>query len=90
MTVYQYLCIVVCLVGLGLTTVAEHVQRVRIGYEVRRLEKEHRRLKQERKTRRLMWERLAAAETVSKRSIDLQIARPEDIQTLQMQAGGGH
>lgn len=90
MTVYQYLCIVVCLVGLGLTTVAEHVQRVRIGYEVRRLEKEHRRLKQERKTRRLMWERLAAAETVSKRSIDMKIVRPEDIEALQMQAGGGH
>ncbi|MDF1662326.1 MAG: hypothetical protein P1V97_11170 [Planctomycetota bacterium] len=90
MTVYQYLCIVVCLVGLGLTTVAEHVQRVRIGYEVRRLEKEHRRLKQERKTRRLMWERLAAAETVSKRSIDLKIVRAEDIEALQMQAGGGH
>ena len=90
MTVYQYLCIVICLVGLGLTTVGEHVQRVRIGYELRRLDKEYRRLKQERKTRRLMWERLAAAETVSKRAIDLKIVHAEDIEALQSQAGGGH
>ena len=82
MSVHQYLCIVISLVALGLTTVAEHVERVRIGYEVRRLEKEHRRLKQELKTRRLMWERFAAAETVIKRAVELRLVQKEDIEAL--------
>jgi hypothetical protein len=85
MSINQYLCIVICLVGLGLTTVGEHVERVKIGYEVRRLEKEHRRLKQERKTRRLMWERCAAVEVVIKRAINMKVVPSEEVEILHSQ-----
>lgn len=84
MTVQQYLCIVVCLVGLGLYTVADHVERVRVGYEIRRLEHEQRRLKEELKTRRLMWERRAAAETVAQRAVALKVLEETQVRDLQL------
>lgn len=82
MTVSHYFCIVACLVGLGLTTVSEHVERVRIGYEIRKLERLHRRLKQERKARRLIWERHAAAESVGARAVDLGLIQQAELETL--------
>lgn len=88
MRVGHYLCIIICLVGLGMTTVAEHARRVRIGYEIRRLEREQVRLRRQRQTLRLMWEQGAAPETVAARASALGIAREEEVEALMIAADG--
>lgn len=82
MTIWKYLCLVLALVSLGVITVTEHVERVRVGYELRQLEREKRQLKQELKTRRMIWERLVAPEAVARRAVELQVISQAELETL--------
>jgi len=70
------------MIVIGLATVSEHVERVRIGYELRRFEQEHRRLVEERKARRLIWERYAAIERIGERAVALGVVSETTLREL--------
>lgn len=86
MTLPRYLVVVISLVCIGVTTVAEHVERVRIGYEIRQLKTEKRRLQQELKQQQLVWTRTAAIENVVRRALSLGLFTEQDLEVLPVSA----
>lgn len=74
MSALRYL-LVIALVGvLAVLTVAEHVERTRLGYEVRALEEERARLVEEEKSCRLEYEQAVVPERLAERARALGIA----------------
>ena len=71
--------LVIALVGLlALLTVADHVERTKLGYEARQLEERRARLVEEEKAARLAWERAVVPERLVERAEALGIAgKPE-------------
>jgi len=86
MTLSRYLVVIVSLVCVGVTTVAEHVERVRIGYQIRKLKTEKRRLRQELKNQQLVWARTSAAENVARRALVMGVVTEQDLSTLAVTA----
>ncbi|MBX3467474.1 MAG: hypothetical protein KF878_11335 [Planctomycetes bacterium] len=82
MSALRYL-LVIALVGvLAVLTVAEHVERTRLGYEVRALEEERARLVEEEKVRRLEFEQAAVPERLVERARALDVAGQAELEAL--------
>ncbi len=82
MSALRYL-LVIALVGvLAVLTVAEHVERTRLGYEVRALEEERARLVEEEKLRRLEYEQAVVPERLVERARALGVAKDEELAAL--------
>jgi hypothetical protein len=71
--------LVIALVGvLSILTVTEHVERTRLGYAIRELERERGRLAEEEKAARMAYERAVVPERLVERAVTLKVAsRPE-------------
>jgi hypothetical protein len=75
--------LVIALVGvLAVLTVAEHVERTRLGYEVRALEEERARLVEEEKVRRLEYEQAVVPERLVERAKALGVASEQELAAL--------
>lgn len=75
--------LVIALVGiLAIMTVAEHVERTRLGYAIRVKEKEKAQLLEEEKAARLAYERAVVPERLVERAEALGIASPEELAAL--------
>lgn len=82
MSALRYL-LVIALVGvLAVLTVAEHVERTRLGYEVRALEEERARLVEEEKVRRLEYEQAVVPERLVERARALGVASDAELSAL--------
>lgn len=82
MSALRYL-LVIALVGvLALLTVADHVERTRLGYDLRALEERRGRLLEEEKAARLAYERAAIPEKLMVRAEALGVARRADLLAL--------
>jgi hypothetical protein len=82
MNVLRYFAFLSGALALGILTVSEHVEQVRLGYEIRRLERSEQRLRQERKARQLIWERHAALESLAKRAEALGLIDAAELEAL--------
>jgi len=75
--------LVIALVGfLALKTVGEHVERTRLGYQVRTLERERTRLAEEEKAARLRYEQAAVPERLVARAASLDVAPSAELDSL--------
>lgn len=82
MSALRYL-LVIALVGvLAVLTVAEHVERTRLGYEVRALEEERARLVEAEKVRRLEYEQAVVPERLVERARALGVASDAELGAL--------
>jgi hypothetical protein len=78
----RYLLVIV-LVGLGaLLTVAEHVDRTRLGYSIRELEQEQGRLVETEKAARLAYEQAVVPERLVERAEALKVASPDELASV--------
>lgn len=78
----RYLLVIALLGVLSILTVAEHVKRTRLGYEVRRLEQRRARLLEERKAAQLAYERAVVPEQLIVQARALGVAEPSELQAL--------
>ena len=75
--------LVIALVGLlSVLTVGEHVERTRLSYSIRELERERARLLEEQKQARLAYERAVVPERLIERATALGIASADELQAL--------
>ena len=75
--------LVIALVGvLSILTVAEHVERTRLGYAIRELEGERSRLQEEEKAARLAYERAVVPERLVERAVTLRVATEAELAAL--------
>lgn len=82
MSALRYL-LVIALVGvLALLTVADHVDRTRVGYDLRGLEERRARLLEEEKAARLAYERAAVPDRLMVRAEALGVAKRADLLAL--------
>lgn len=82
MSALRYLLVIALVGTLAVLTVAEHVERTRLGYEVRALEEERARLVEEEKARRLEWEQAAVPERLVERARALGVASDQELAAL--------
>jgi len=78
----RYLLVVALVGALAILTVAEHVERTKLGYEIRELEEERDRLAEEEKTARLAYEQAAVPERLVDRAVALGVVEPGDVEGL--------
>lgn len=82
MGVVRYLLVIALLGVLAILTVAEHVERTRLGYEVRELEREVRKLEERRKSSVMAYERACAPERVIDRAEALHVVGVSELDSL--------
>lgn len=82
MSALRYLLVIVLVGLLAVLTVAEHVDRTRLGYEVRALEEERTRLIEEEKSCRLTYEQAIAPERLVERARALGVASDDELKAL--------
>jgi hypothetical protein len=78
----RYLLVIALVGTLALLTVGEHVDRTRLGYELRELERERARLAEEEKTARLAYEQAVTPERLRERAEELKVADPRELAVL--------
>ena len=78
----RYLLVIALVGTLALATVGEHVDRTRLGYELRELERERARLAEEEKTARLAYEQAVVPEQLRERAEELKVAEPSELAVL--------
>lgn len=78
----RYLLVIVLVSVLALLTVAEHVKRTQLGYEVRKLERERARLVEEQKAARLAYEQAVVPERLVERGTALGVGEPRELKAL--------
>ena len=78
----RYLLVIALLGVLSILTVAEHVKRTQIGYEVRKLEQRRARLLEERKAAQVAFEQAVVPEQLIQRSGALGVADPAELRAL--------
>jgi hypothetical protein len=78
----RYVLVIALVGGLALATVSEHVERTRLGYDLRKTERERVRLLEKRKAARLGYERAVAPERLQKRAQALGVASEAELRTL--------
>jgi len=82
MRVARYLALVAAATGIAIATVHQHVQRTRLGYETRSLEREIERLKEARRAALLEREHAAAPEKLVARAREQKIASDAELKAL--------
>ncbi|MGE0712476.1 MAG: hypothetical protein AB7N76_01355 [Planctomycetota bacterium] len=75
----RYVSVIVLVGALALATVSEHVERTRLGYELRKLEQERVRLVERRKAARLAYERAVVPEHLRERAAALGVASEAEL-----------
>ncbi|MBL4849462.1 MAG: hypothetical protein JKY65_28365 [Planctomycetes bacterium] len=78
----RYLLVIALVGTLALLTVGEHVDRTRLGYELRELERERARLAEEEKTAELAFEQAVVPEQLRDRAEELKVAEPAELAVL--------
>ncbi len=82
MRVVRYLALVAVATGIAIATVHQHVERTRLGYEARALEREIQRLKETRRAALLERENAAAPEKLVARAREFKIASEPELRAL--------
>jgi hypothetical protein len=82
MSALRYLLVIALVGALAVLTVAEHVERTRLGYEVRALEEERARLIEDEKQARLDYEQALAPERLVERARALKVASDAELASL--------
>ncbi len=82
MRVARYLALVLVATGIAIATVHQHVERTRLGYETRSLEREIKRLKEMRQGALVEQSKAAAPEELVARAKDLKIASDSELRAL--------
>jgi hypothetical protein len=82
MRVARYLALVAVTTAMAIATVHQHVERTRLGYEARALEREIQRLKETRRGALLDRENAAAPEKLVARARDWKIASDSELRAL--------
>lgn len=82
MRVARYLALVAVATAIAIATVHQHVERTRLGYEARALEREIQRLKETRRGALLERENAAAPEKLVARAKDFKIATDSELKAL--------
>ena len=82
MRVARYLALVAAATGIAISTVHEHVERTRLGYETRALEREIERSKEARRAALLEREHAAAPERLVARARAFELASEGELQAL--------
>jgi hypothetical protein len=80
--VARYLALVLVSTAMAIATVHQHVERTRLGYEARALEREIERLKETRRASLLEREHAAAPEKLVVRAREFQIANESELKAL--------
>lgn len=78
----RYVLLILLVGALALCTVSEHVERTRLGYELRGLEERRDRLREEEQARRLAHERALVPERLVERAVALGIAPEPELRGL--------
>jgi hypothetical protein len=78
----RYLSLIALVGALALATVAGHVERTRLGYEVSELEDELARLQAEETAARLAYEQAVVPERLVEAAARLEVARPDELRDL--------
>jgi hypothetical protein len=81
-SVLRYLSVIALVGALAIVTVAQHVDRTRLSYEVSELEDELERARVEETTARLAYEEAAVPEGLSEVAVRLEVARAEELRDL--------
>lgn len=79
MGVLRYLLVIALAGFLAILTVAEHVERTRLGYAVRALETERAQLLEEEKAARLAYEQAVVPERLVARAVELGVATADEL-----------
>ena len=82
MSVLRYLLVIALIGLLALLSVTEHVERTRVGYSIRKLEREQSELLEEQKAAELLYERAVVPERLLERAADLRVADSAELQAL--------
>ncbi|RMG19287.1 MAG: hypothetical protein D6731_00045 [Planctomycetota bacterium] len=82
MSSVRYLLVIVLVGVLSLLTVSEHVERTRLGYAIRELERERARLREEEKAALLAYEQAVVPELLVRRAAALGVAGPDELAAL--------
>lgn len=82
MRVARYLALVAVATGIAIATVHQHVERTRLGYETRALERELERLSEAKRAALLDREHAAAPERLVLRAKEFQIASDGELKAL--------
>lgn len=78
----RYVLMILLVGALALLSVAEHVERTRLGYELRGLEERRDRLREEEQARRLASERALVPERLIERAVALRVAPEAELRAL--------
>ena len=78
----RYVLLILLVGALALCTVAEHVERTRLGYELRGLMERRDRLREEEEARRLAVERALVPERLVERGVALGLAPEVELRAL--------
>ena len=78
----RYLLVIALVGALAILTVAEHVERTRLGYAIRDLEQERSRLREEEKASRLSYERAVVPERLLERASALGVGANGELEAL--------
>ena len=89
MSALRYLLVIALVGTLAILTVGEHVDRTRLGYELRELEQERARLNEREKSARLAYEQAVVPERLRERAEALKVAEPSELSALLGARPGG-
>jgi hypothetical protein len=81
-SVLRYLSVIALVGVLSVVTVADHVERTRLGYEVSDLESELERLRAEETAARLSYEQAAVPERLCEVAVELEVADAAELRDL--------